>query len=105
MKVVITSSGNTIQSNFDKRFGRCSFFAIFDTVTNDVEFIPNLNKEVEEGTGHAAVQLIASIPVEKVVSGEFGFKIKSLLVDLRIQMILVKEPDKTVEDIIKLLNH
>lgn len=79
-------------------------FAIYDTETKDVEFIPNPNKEAEEGAGPASVQLVASIPVNKIVSGEFGFKIKSLLVDLKIQMIVLKEPDITIENIIKLLN-
>lgn len=104
MKVAITSSGNALKCKLDKRFGRCSYFAIYDTVTKSVEFIPNPNKEAEEGAGPSSVQLVASIPVEKIVSGEFGFKIKSLLVDLRIQMVVVKEPDTTVEDIIRLLN-
>ena len=104
MKVAITSSRNTLKSNLDKRFGRCSFFAIYDTETKDVEFIPNPNKEAEEGAGPASVQLVASIPVNKIVSGEFGFKIKSLLVDLKIQMIVLKDPDITIENIIKLLN-
>ena len=49
MKIAITSSGNTLKSNLDKRFGRCSFFAIYDTETKDVEFISNPNKEAEEG--------------------------------------------------------
>ena len=104
MKIAITSSGNTLKSYLDIRFGRCSFFAIYDTETKDVEFISNPNKEAEEGAGPASVQLVASIPVNKIVSGEFGFKIKSLLVDLKIQMIVLKEPDITIEDIIKLLN-
>lgn len=103
MKIAITSSGNSLKSNLDKRFGRCAFFAIYDTLTEGVNFIPNPNKHAEEGAGPASVQLVASIPVEKIVSGEFGFKIKSLLVDLKIQMIAVKEADKTVEDIITLL--
>jgi predicted Fe-Mo cluster-binding NifX family protein len=105
MKVAITSSGNTLNSNLDKRFGRCSFFAVYDTEKKKVEFIANPNKGAEEGAGPASVQFIASVPVTKIVSGEFGFKIKSLLVDLKIQMIVVKEPNKTVADIIKLLNH
>jgi len=105
MKVAISSSGDNLSSKLDRRFGRCSFFAIYDTETKDVEFIVNPNKDVEEGAGPAAVQLVASVPVQKVVSGEFGFKMKSLLVDLRIQMIALKDSDKTIEDVIELLNH
>ncbi len=105
MKVAISSSGDNLSSKLDRRFGRCSFFAIYDTETKEVEFIVNPNKDVEEGAGPAAVQLVASVPVQKVVSGEFGFKMKSLLVDLRIQMIALKDSDKTIEDVIELLNH
>lgn len=105
MKVAISSVGDTLDSMLDKRFGRCSFFAIYDTDSKEVEFIRNPNKDAEEGAGPASVQLVASIPVEKVISGEFGIKIKSILVDLNIQMIVIKDSDKKVEDIIKLLEH
>ena len=105
MKVAITSSGNTLKSKLHRRFGRCSYFAIYDTETEQVDFIQNSSKEVEEGAGPAAVQFVASIPVEKIVSGEFGFKIKSLLVELKIQMIAVKDIAVTVEDIVLLLKN
>lgn len=105
MKVAISSSGDSLESKLDRRFGRCEFFAIYDTITKLVEFVHNPNKNAEEGAGPAAVQLVASIPVEKVISGEFGFKIKSLLVELKIQMIALKDSDKTIKNIIDLLNH
>ncbi len=103
MKVAITSSGNTIKSNLDSRFGRCAYFVIYDTESQAVEFIPNLNKERVEGAGPASVQLIASRGVNKVVSGEFGAKVKSVFDQLRIQLIIVKDPEKRVCDIIELL--
>ncbi len=105
MKVAITSSGNTIESALDQRFGRCKFFIIYDMESKAMEIIPNPNEHLEGGAGPASVQLIASRGVEKIVSGEFGAKIKSLLDSLKIQMIVVKEPDKKVRDIIDLLNH
>lgn len=104
MKIAITSTGNNLQSNIDPRFGRCAFFVIYDTETKGIEFIPNPNLNATEGAGPASVQLVASRNIEKVVSGEFGMKIKPLFDSLKVQMIVVKE-SKTIEQIIEMLNH
>ncbi|HBX52536.1 MAG: hypothetical protein A2275_12905 [Bacteroidetes bacterium RIFOXYA12_FULL_35_11] len=105
MKVAITSTGNTLKSTIDQRFGRCAYFVIYDTETKSIEFIPNPNKDAEEGAGPASVQLVAAKNVNKIISGEFGMKIKSLLDSLKIQMIILKEKEKTITDIINLLDH
>ena len=104
MKIAITSTGNSMDSKLDQRFGRCSHFMIYDTETKGMEFIPNPNKDAQEGAGPASVQLVASRNVEKIISGEFGIKIKSLLDSLKIQMIVLKEPEKNLEDIINMIN-
>jgi len=105
MKVAITSTGNNLESTIDQRFGRCAYFVVYDTENKAMEFIPNPNKDVEEGAGPASVQLVASRNVNKIVSGEFGMKIKPLLDSLKIQMIVLKEPEKKIKDIIEMLNH
>jgi predicted Fe-Mo cluster-binding NifX family protein len=104
MKIAITSTGNNLESKMDQRFGRCGFFIIYDTETHGIEFLPNPNKDAQEGAGPASVQLVASRNVKKLISGEFGIKIKSLLDSLKIQMIVLKEPEKTIGDIINMLN-
>lgn len=105
MKVAITSTGNSPDSKLDSRFGRCSYFVIYDTETNATEYIPNLNKENVEGAGPASVQLIASRGANKVVSGEFGAKVKSLFDSLQIQLVVLNNPEKKISEIIDLLNH
>ncbi len=105
MKVAITSTGNNLESKLDQRFGRCAFFVIYDTDTKGMEFIPNPNKDAQEGAGPASVQLVASKKAEKIISGEFGIKIKSLLDSLKIQMIVFKEPEKSIQSIINMLNN
>lgn len=104
MKISIASVGNTLESNIDNSFGRCAFFIIYDTTTKSIEFLPNPNKDLEEGAGKACVQLIKKKEVSKIVSGEFGIKIKPLLDSLKIQMIVVKNPDKTIKDIIDMID-
>lgn len=105
MKVAITSTGNNLESKIDKRFGRCACFVIYDDETKSIEFLPNINKDSNEGAGPASVQFVASKGVKKIVSGEFGLKIKSLIDSLQIQMIVIADHEKSVQEIINMLNH
>ena len=105
MKVAIASQGNTLESNIDSSFGRCSWFIIIDTEDGGMEFIPNTNRDMEEHAGKAAVELVALRNVEMIVSGEFGVKIKPMLDSLHIQMVMIEDSEKRVSDIIALLNN
>ncbi len=104
MKVAITSTGNTLDSLLDQRFGRCAYFVIYDIESKAIEYIPNPNKEATGGAGPSSVQLVASRDVKKIISGEFGVKIKPLLDSLKIQIIAIKEPNKTIKEIIEMLD-
>ena len=90
MKIAVTSLGNTSDSKMDPRFGRCAFFAIYDTVANTYNFIDNPGKNAGHGAGPQAAELIANNGVKKVVSGEFGPKAKNALESLEIEMIIEK---------------
>jgi predicted Fe-Mo cluster-binding NifX family protein len=103
MKVAITSSENNLDARMDRRFGRCMFFVIYDIVSGGYEIIPNPNVNKVEGAGPAAVQLVAGKGVKKVVSGEFGAKIKSLFDQLQIQLITIPEEETTVRQVVELL--
>ncbi|MBU0487274.1 MAG: diguanylate cyclase [Bacteroidetes bacterium] len=105
MKVAITSTGNTLESNLDQRFGRCAYFVVYDTDTKAFEFIPNPNIDAEQGAGPASVNLVASRDVQKIISGEFGMKVKPILDSLKIQMVVLKDPEKQIKDIIEMLKH
>ena len=105
MKVAIASTGNTLESGIDSSFGRCAWFIIIDSDSGGMEFIPNTNRELEEHAGKAAVELVATRNVEMIVSGEFGAKIKPLLDSMHIQMVVIKDSEKKINDIITLLNN
>ena len=106
MKVAITSQGNTHESTLDSRFGRCSFFAIYDSETQATEFIENPHKESNEGAGPAAAQFVITKGVQKIVSGEFGGKAKSVLEALNIQMIEIKDTEITIGNVLEnILKH
>lgn len=105
MKVAIASTGNTLESNIDSSFGRCAWFIIIDTESGAMKFIPNPNKDLEEHAGKAAVELVLSRNVSMIISGEFGMKIKPLLDSMQIQMVVIKDPTKTINEIIEMLNN
>ncbi|HKL96890.1 MAG TPA: NifB/NifX family molybdenum-iron cluster-binding protein [Paludibacteraceae bacterium] len=101
MKIAITSQGSTLSAQIDSRFGRCAYFGIYDTDTKNIEFLANPAKEASDGAGPAAVQFVAKQGVSKIIAGEFGGKIQSLLQSLKIEM--QTESNKTIEEIIKQL--
>lgn len=41
MKIAIAATDNHIDAFVDRHFGRCEWYCIFDTQTNNYEFIPN----------------------------------------------------------------
>lgn len=105
MKIAITSTGNSPESTLDQRFGRCAYFVVYDTESGATEFIPNPNKNAEDSAGSASLQLLTSRKVSKIVSGEFGAKIKDLLDRMKIQLIVLRKPEKTISQIVDLLDH
>lgn len=104
MIVAITSTGNSLESFIDPRFGRCSYFLFYNTETKESVFQPNPFKDKDEGVGVAVVDWISAFSCSKIVSGQFGMKIKPLLDENRIQLILVNDPELTIRQIINLLS-
>lgn len=104
MKVAISSKDNNLESEMDSRFGRCNFFAIYDSADKSTIFVDNTAASLAEGAGPAALQLLTARGVNKIVSGDFGVKIKTLSSDLNVQLIVLRERN-TIGNIINLLNH
>jgi len=104
MKTAITSTGNTPQAVMDSKFGRCCYFAIYNSESKSVEYLPNPYHDAEDNAGTEAVRLLAKKNVSRIISGEFGLKIKPLLDSMKIQMIVVGSPGKKIVEIIEMLN-
>jgi len=101
MKTVITSTGNGVNSLFDKRFGRAAWFCVLDEATGKTEFFENPNKDAQGGAGTKTVEKMVELGVSKVISGDFGPKAKDLLDKFNIQMVIIQDDDVTVEDVIR----
>jgi predicted Fe-Mo cluster-binding NifX family protein len=72
MNVCITSSGNTLESKIDPRFGRCSWFLFVNT--DDGAFAPVENQYVEQGAGAGieAAHVVADCHPVAVLTGQCG---------------------------------
>jgi len=72
MKIAVTSTGNSIDSLIDPRFGRCNTFLIVDTETMEAKPVANSNILAAHGAGIGAAQSIASLGVKKIITGQVG---------------------------------
>ncbi|HET6455467.1 MAG TPA: NifB/NifX family molybdenum-iron cluster-binding protein [Armatimonadota bacterium] len=72
MKVAVCSTGDTLDSQADPRFGRCRYFIAVDTDTLDFTAVQNPGVMSAQGAGIQAAQVVASLVVSAVVAGNFG---------------------------------
>ncbi len=72
MKIAITASGPTLDTNVDPRFGRCPHFLIVDTDTLDFEAVENPSVALGGGAGIQSAQLMATRDVKFVLTGNCG---------------------------------
>jgi len=69
MKIAISASNNTIESTVDQRFGRGTYFIIFDTDTETWETIENPGSYASGGAGVQAAQTVANSGATAIISG------------------------------------
>ncbi len=72
MKIAVTATGATLESPVDPRFGRCPCFLIVETDNLNFEAVANPNASRDSGAGIQAAQLLASIGVRFVLTGNCG---------------------------------
>lgn len=75
MKVVITSSGQTLADPIDMHFGRARFFILADTETGRATAHDNAqNLHAAQGAGIQSAETVARLGAETVVTGSVGPK-------------------------------
>ena len=74
MKLAISSSGTTLDSPFDARFGRAAAFCLVDSETGIWTTHANPALAAAGGAGVQAAQVVATLGAQAVVSGAYGPK-------------------------------
>jgi len=72
MRVAVSSTGNSLDSQVDPRFGRCQVILVVDTETLKVEALSNASIGVAHGAGVGAAQVVASKGINAVITGSVG---------------------------------
>ncbi len=101
MKICICATGPHLDSQVAAVFGRCPYFLIVDSETEEFKTIPNPAFQAGRGAGVGAAQIAASEGAKVAICGNFGpnafsilqmsgIKIYSGIFDLTIKQILDK---------------
>ncbi len=89
MLVCITAQGDTLDSEIDPRFGRCSYFIFYDTETKKFEAFPNKWKDAMGGAGTQSAQFVLEKGAKKVITGNIGPRAESIFKMANIEVIQV----------------
>ncbi len=80
MKIAVSSSGSTLESDMDPRFGRAQNFIVVNTETMAFEVKENVqNLNLPQGAGIQAGKTVADLGVEAVITGNCGPKAFNVL--------------------------
>ena len=103
MKVVISATGETIDSEIDTHFGRCPYFVIVEIENKEIKSVTaveNYGDKQTQGAGITAAEQVAKLKPDIVITGRLGpravdvlnqFNIKTLYTTGKINEVLQKQ--------------
>lgn len=75
MKVAVSAQGQELSSQVDPRFGRCSWFVVYDTDSGHYQAVSNgQNLNARQGAGIQAAENASRQGVKAVITGHCGPK-------------------------------
>ncbi len=89
MKVIVSSTGPTIDAEVDPRFGRATYLLLVESDTGELlEVIDNSRgKNVDQGAGIAAAALVAEKGAKKIFTGVVGPKAMKVIEKAGIEVV------------------
>jgi predicted Fe-Mo cluster-binding NifX family protein len=92
MKIAVTSTGKTLESPVDPRFGRAAYFVLVDTDTGAFEAHDNAqNLNAAQGAGIQSAQTVSRLGAGAVITGHCGPKAFRTLRAAGIQVVVGAE--------------
>jgi len=88
MKIAISVTAAGEAATLEMRFGRCPYFAVYDSETKEYEWFENAGIKAASGAGTGAAQALLDRGIEVVVSGQYGPKASQVLEAANIKMLL-----------------
>jgi len=72
MKIAVSASAQSYEGPVDSRFGRCSYFVIYDDETKKADVIGNGASSSSGGAGIQSAQIVAEAGAQVVLTGNIG---------------------------------
>ncbi len=73
MRIAISATEPSLESQIDQRFGRAKCFVVIDTETDEVQFHDNeLNLNAVQGAGIQSAQNVSQLNVKAIITGHVG---------------------------------
>lgn len=72
MKICVSASSNSLDTNVDSRFGRCPYFVIIDSETMEFDVVSNDSTNAAHGAGIQAAQTVVNNGAKVVITGNVG---------------------------------
>jgi predicted Fe-Mo cluster-binding NifX family protein len=104
MKIAVSSTGESLDSEVNPRFGRSTGFILFDTETGNTSYLDNSDqRELAQGTGIKTAQMIVDAGTDVLITGQLGPKAAKVLSKAGIKMYActggtVKEAIRALEE-------
>jgi predicted Fe-Mo cluster-binding NifX family protein len=89
MKIAVTSTGRTLDSGLDPRFGRARTLIVYDIESGQFDAVDNQdNTDIPSGAGIQTAETLARLGVECVITGNCGPKAYRTLQAANIKVML-----------------
>lgn len=96
MKIAVSSTGRTLESQVDPRFGRAVFFVLVDTDTGAVSSHDNAQSlNAAQGAGIQAAETVSRLGAQVAITGHCGPKAFRTLRAADIQVVVGAEGSVT----------
>jgi predicted Fe-Mo cluster-binding NifX family protein len=99
MKIAVAANSNQSDATVDPHFGRCHWYCIYDSLSNQMTFIENPVYINKDKVGCDAADFLIEMGISIAIAGRFGSKVVETFRLKKIQMI-IPEKQQTVYEII-----
>ena len=100
MKILVTSTGPTLDSPVDMRFGRCAYFILVDPETMEYEAISNPYAQAPGGAGIQTAQMALQTGASAIITGSVGPNASGVLGTTGIRVF--ESPNVSVEEAVRM---
>lgn len=88
MIIAVAVRDNKLDPPLHLQFGRCPWFALYDSCTGKTTYLRNTKHDSPEDAGSGTASLLVAARVSKVVAGRIGIKAAAYLRDKQVQMVI-----------------